>query len=142
MKLLVHELNNNVYQALTPSRNIIVEAIRPHLYKHNLPSGNVLVEVLNQAGDVIASSSEVAITDLSGSDFFHGFIKFEINAYLKKDTTYLINIKAKDGYSFSESAYLGVCNSFDFQNYSANYTPNADFNSPLDVQIWERRTNR
>lgn len=139
MKLLVHELQDEVYQTITPSRNEIVEAIRPHLYKHNFPSGSVVVEVHDNIGCLIAQSDSINIADISDANFYHGYIRFYIKAYLKAGTTYRVVIKAQGGYTFSESAYLGVCNSFDFATYPASYEPSLGVNSPLDIQVWTRK---
>jgi hypothetical protein len=46
MKLIVHELEvDGVEQKLTATKNVIVEAVRPHLYRHNFPTGSLKVEI-------------------------------------------------------------------------------------------------
>lgn len=139
MKLLVHELQDEVYQTITPSKNVVVEAVRPHLYKHNFPSGNIVIEIHDSIGCLIAQSEPVNIADISEADFYHGYIRFYIKAYLQAGTTYRVVIKAQGGYSFSESAYIGICKSFDFDTYPASYYPNSGVNAPLDIQVWTRK---
>lgn len=137
MKLIVYELNTLVSQLVRPTKNTIVEAIRPHLYKHNFPLGSIVVEIQNQDGDLISRSNEVLISDISNADFFHGHIRFDVKAYLQKGIAYRICIKAIN-YEFSETAYMGVCNSYDLHSYPSEYSPSSGGNAPLDLQIWGR----
>jgi hypothetical protein len=141
MTLIVHELGLDTtptYQELKPTKNTIVKAIRPHILKYGNPSGSLQVRIADTTGATIATSESVSIDDISDATYFHGFIKFEVDAYLREDTTYRIYIEGISGYSFSESAYCGVCKEFENKKYQANY-PNNDFNSALDIEIWEKK---
>jgi hypothetical protein len=138
MKLIVFELNPSVSQLLRPNKNTIVEAIRPHLYKHNSPTGSVFVEIQNEQGEFIAQSNTVSIASIADEPFYHGHIRFDIKAYLKKGMVYRIHIKAADGYAFTEAAYVGVCNAYDLSAYPPEYTPNQGASAPLDIQMWCR----
>lgn len=137
MKLLVHEIYTEVYQTVIPTKNVNVEAIRPHLYLNNFPAGNVLVKIHDSSGELVSESEALEISELSTEPYCHGHFRFYIKAHLKAGTTYKIVISTT-GYSFSESAYIGVCNSFDLSAYPANYSPNIGVNAPLDIEIWSR----
>lgn len=138
MKLIVFELQPDVFQTVRPTRNTIVESVRPHLYKHNTPDGVIVVEIQDYSGALIAQSSPVAIANISSEDYFHGHVKFDVKAYLQKGIVYRICIKGLSGYVFSENAYVGVCNTFDLKGYPPEYSPNEGKNAPLDIQIWSR----
>lgn len=140
MKLIVFEVKSDgVYQEVSPNRNVIVEAIRPHLYVHGNPSGTVKVQIQDASGDLITESEALTIADISNATYFHGKVRFYIDAYLKKDETYRIAIVGASGYSFSESAYVGVCNSFDLSTYDASYAPSVGYQAPLAIEVWERK---
>lgn len=140
MKLIVFEVKSEgVYQEVTPTRNVNVEAIRPHLIKHANPAGSIKVQIQDNNGDLITESSPVAISDLSNSTYFHGHIRFDINASLKKDETYRIAVVGTGGYSFSESDYIGVCNSWEHSSYAASYSPATNEKAPFALEIWERK---
>jgi hypothetical protein len=66
-------------------------------------------------------------------------VRFDISTPLKAGTTYRINIVAFGGYSFSESAYLAVCNDFDLRKYEPDYSPSTGFSSALDIEIWHSK---
>jgi hypothetical protein len=140
MKLIVHELEvDGVEQKLTATKNVIVEAVRPHLYRHNFPTGSLKVEIYTLADVLVAESENVDIADIGSEAFFHGYVRFFINAYLEKDTTYKFKLVGDDGYSFDESAYCGWCNSYDLEKYGKAYSPINSLRFPLDIEIWERK---
>jgi hypothetical protein len=140
MKLIVHELEAaGVSQVLTPAKNIIVEAVRPHLYRHLNPSGNLKVEIYDGV-TLVATSEEIDISDIaSGSNYFHGYVRFYINAYLEADTAYTFKLVGGDGYTFDNAAYIGWCNDFDLIKYETETPETVALNRPLDIEIWERR---
>lgn len=139
MRLIVHELKSTpLYQKIKPSRNTIVEAIRPHLVKFANPSGSLKLQIQDSEGNVIAESESLTITDLSEATYSHGKYRFYINAHLKKDTTYRVALLS-EGYSFSEAAYVGWCNSYDLSSYDANYTPSTGYSAPLSLEVFERK---
>lgn len=140
MKLIVHELEDvGLTQELTADRNMIVEAVRPHLYRHNFADGTLKLQILDQTDTVIGESDPVNISDIGSQAFFHGPVRFDINAGLKKNQTYKFKLVGEGGYSFSESAYIGWCNGFDLGKYAPTYTPEAMINYPLDLEVWERK---
>jgi hypothetical protein len=138
LKLLVTELKTSLFQTVTPDKNTQVEAVRINIYKHNIPSGTLSLEIHDNAGELIATSATTILaSEISSSNFFHGFVRFYVNAQLRKDVAYRIVLKAS-GYTFSEAAYFGWCNSFDLQVYAPDYTPANGFLAPLSLEIWER----
>lgn len=140
MTLVVHELAAaELYQELTPDRNIIVEAVRPHLYRHLLPIGSLKVKIYLTDGTLVAESDPVTITDIGSNNYFHGYVRFYINAGLQKDVTYRFYLVGS-GYTFSESAYVGWCTGLDLGKYPADYIPETDLAYPLDIEVWERKT--
>jgi len=143
--LIVHELetpgNNTVFQEIKPTQNINLAAIRPHLYLHNAPSGKVRVEVQDENGRLIKASAKQTITDLKTLAFAHGYHKFDIDTPLIKDIKYRIAVVTSDGYTFAESAYIGVCKDWDDEKTNQSYSPNNQFDAPLDFELWERTSD-
>lgn len=142
MTLIVHELGLDAtptFQELTPSKNTIVEAVRPHIIRYASPSGSLQVRIADSTGATIATSEVVSMASIGTGTYWHGHIKFDVDTYLRKDTTYRFYIEGVSGYSFSESAYIGVCKEFENKKYPASYTPSTDFDSALDLEIWERK---
>lgn len=138
MKLLVHELIDELSQEMTtPNEVVQLEAVRPHLYKHNSPAGSVKVQITDLNDELIAESNTVLITDISDESFFHGYVTFEIDAQLRPETTYRFKLLSV-GYTFAENAYVGVCNGFDLSKYEANYSPSEGASSSLDIELWRR----
>jgi hypothetical protein len=143
MKMLVQELSNTALdQAVTVDRNIIVKAIRPHLYRHNFPTGSLKIQILDSGASVIAESEVIAISDIKLTAtpvaFLHGYVRFYINAYLKKGEQYTIRLIGQDGYTFNESAYCGWVNGFDLAKYPLTSVPASHYNYPFDFEVWER----
>jgi hypothetical protein len=140
VKLCVHELTGSgLTQELIADRNVNVVAIRPHIYKHNAPAGTLKVKILDASDVEIAESDAVTITNISGQPFYHGYVRFYINAYLKRDETYKIKLVGEGGYSFNESAYVGWCNDYDSAKYDTDYVVAHAVVRPLDLEIWERK---
>lgn len=138
MKLIVNELKSGLlYQELTPTKNTIVSAIRPHLYIQNIPTGSLKIQILDQNNELIAESETIAISSITSSSYYHGYVRFYIDFYMQANVTYRIRLVGSS-YSFSESAYVGWCNSFDLAKYPLNYTPSNSTNYPLDLEIWSK----
>ncbi len=141
MKLLVEELKaSGVIQEMTPTKNIIVEAIRPHLYRHLFATGSLKVQVLDSMDVLLGESATVDISDIGDLDYFHGYVRFLVNAALQANETYKFKLVGDDGYTFDESAYIGWCNGFDLAKYPNSYSPTTDLSNSLDLEIWERKT--
>lgn len=140
MKLVVHELEaDGVEQKMTATKNVILEAIRPHLYRHNFPVGSLKMQILTLDDDLVAESETIDIADIGSMAFFHGYVRFFISAYLGEGVTYKFKLVGGDGYSFDESSYCGWCNSFDLEKYPKAYTPVNSLYYPLDLELWERK---
>lgn len=139
MKLCVAELDTELFQAITPSQNTFVEAIRIHLYRHNAPAGSLSVRIADTNGRSIAVSDTVAISSIPSGNFYHGYIRFLIQCSLKKSEQYRVYLNSS-GYSFSESAYIGWCNDFDLRKYPTAYTPSSALAAPLDLEVWAKST--
>ena len=147
MKLVVYELTSTLYQEITtPNRRVNVRAIRPHIYKHNLPAGTLTINIRDTTGGLVKASDPVSISDIhtngaNSQDFFHGYIRFDIEKDLLPNTTYRIEL-ASSGYTFAESAYIGWCNDFDLRKYDADYSPNDGLVAAADMEIWESKETR
>ncbi len=140
MKLIVHELDAvEVAQVLTPEKNTIVEAVRPHIYRHNFPSGSLKMQIYDESDVLVAQSELVDIADIGTQAFFHGYVRFLIDAYLTEGEPYKFKLVGAGGYSFSEPAYCGWCNGFDLVKYDIDGTPLSPLHYPLDLEIWERK---
>lgn len=145
MKLVIHELRTYVEQEYTIAADEHIDAVsmRPHLIRFDFPVGTARLQVRDSNKKLIAQSNAVAISDMDldeplGENYFHGYIRFDINAPLKAGETYWIRLVAT-GYTFSESAYLGWCNDFDLRKVPALYTPNDGWSAALDLEIWGRK---
>lgn len=138
MRLLVHECNNEVYQEISPTRNINMENIRPHLYIHGSPSGTVNVEFRDSNDRLIKAGTPQTITSLKTDTYAHGYYNFPLKVHLKKSQTYRVAIVCAGGYSFSESAYVGICVDWDNSKTTRTYTADSDEQKQLDFEIWER----
>lgn len=139
MKLLVQEVVTELKQLMTVGdEHIDVTNIRPHIYKHLAPAGSLSIEIRDTNNRVIATSNSVTITDISGSNYFHGYVKFDINAHLKSGESYYIALKSS-GYTFSEAAWVGWCTDYDLRKYDADYSQATGFCSAMDLEIWEKR---
>lgn len=139
MKIIVHELTGSgLEQVVVPGRHTIVEAIRPHLYRHNFATGSLKIRIYDSGSNLVAESAAVDIADIGTMDYFHGYVRFLINAYLAKDAEYTIKLVGTDGYSFDEAAYIGWVNGHDLGKYASTSTPASDYHEPFDLEIWER----
>lgn len=136
MTLLVNEiLSDAVYQAITPKRNKLLGAVRPHLYIKNRPAGTIKIEVTTSDGTLIAESASQTIASITASNEYHGYVTFYINASLRKDQTYLVRVVCA-GYIFNEAGYCAVCNDYDFRKYSTALPIVHPRLAPLDLEIW------
>lgn len=136
MKLIVHELNTSLYQSMRAPKNVEVGAVRPHLYLHNIPAGSLKMQILTEDGTLLSESNTVAISSITASPEFHGYVRFDISANLKKDNLYRFLLLATGGYSFSEAAYCGWCNDYDLQKYERETPITFSVQAPLDLEIW------
>jgi hypothetical protein len=92
------------------------------------------MQVQTSGGTAIASSASVTITDISASNYFHGYVRFLLNVTLAASTSYYISLQSS-GYTYSDSAFVAWCTDFDLRKYSLGYS-GAD---PLDMEIFTRQ---
>ena len=136
MKLIVHEITSAVSQGLTPDKNTQVTVVRPHLYIHNKPVGTLKVQVTTADGLLIGESDEINIQDITTLPYFHGYVRFDVSAHLKRGVEYKVVVIAGGAYSFSEAGYVGVCGDFDSRKYELSEPISHPNYSPLDVEVW------
>lgn len=136
MKLIVHEISTSVSQKLTPDANTQVSVIRPHIYVHNKPTGTLKVQVAMPDGTLVAESAWLDIQTICTLPYFHGYVRFDVSANLKRGVEYMVSVVAGGGYTFSESGYVGVCNDFDSRKYDISSPITHPWYAPLDVEVW------
>lgn len=140
MTLVVHELDPHIDQSVTPDRNTIIEAIRPHIYRHNFATGSLKLQIRDSLDSLVAESESIDIADIGSMAFFHGYVRFYIDAYLQGGESYTIRLIGGDGYTFDESTYCGWVNGYDLAKYPSITIPTKGVFHPLDLEIWERTT--
>lgn len=139
MNLIVNVLETNLTQLMTSLKAQEIVHIRPKILNFNNPTGNIKVQVLDSNGNLKDESSTVDISTIGTDDYFHGHVTFNLAAGMLKDEAFQVRLVAGGGYSFSESAYIAWEHDFDHRKYTANFTPNDGVNSPLDMEIWEKK---
>lgn len=137
MQLIVKEVLTSVFQTFKPKKNVFVGLVRPHLYIKNNPTGNVKVQIRSSDDSLIAESETIDFSEITSTIEYHGYVSFYIDASLMKNISYRFCVVVGGGYSFSESAYCGVCNDYDLRKYQPE-TPKHPWVAPLDFEIWSR----
>lgn len=138
MRLFIDELITELSQRVKADTNCLVEHVRPHLYVKNIPTGSLTVQICSDDGTLIATSNTVSFSSITSSIEYHGYIRFDVSAFLMKDTFYTIKIIAGGGYSFAEAAYCGVCNTTGFEKYPTDIPIVSPRVAPLDLEVWTR----
>lgn len=138
MKLLVVELKSELTQTIKPDRSEHIEAIRIHLYKHQEVTGNIYLELRDENNFLITQSELIPISSIESDGYFHGQVRFNINAHLKELTEYRL-VLCHSGYTFDESAYVGWCLDYDFNTYPKDYFVDSPLKSSFDYEIWSRK---
>lgn len=139
MNLLVCELNGACFQPVTTGSSVIhVTAIRPHIYKHLAPAGSFYIQIQDANGKKIANSNSLTAANISASNYFHGYVRFDVSASLFPETQYRIALKSS-GYSYSDSAYIGWCTDFDLRKYTLTGFQTGE-GWALDMEIWQLKT--
>lgn len=141
MQLLVEELGQSysaIKQKITVGANpIYVYAVTPHIFKWLNPAGSLYVRLEDSSQTTITTSSAVtiqSITDATGN-YFHGRVRFYLNAILAANTSYYISL-ISSGYTFSEAAWVGFVNDYDLQIVDRNYTPLSSIECPFLIGLW------
>jgi len=135
-KIIVHECRPEVFQEIVPLENLFLSAIRPHLYIHNAPAGDIKLRLTDGNDKLISESTGIVLTTLKSLAFAHGYYTFDLNTPLAKGLTYRLYFTGFNGYSFSESAYVGVCKDWDSEKTTQTYLHNDGTNAPLDFETW------
>lgn len=144
MNLVVHELVANsgagsVYQEVTVgSSPVTIRAVRPHLYISLPQASSIYVQILNSGGTVVATSETVTVASITAQNYFHGYVRFYIDAILAAATNYTFRLQVT-GYSYSEESFIGWCSDYDLRKYSLGFTPSNAWDDPLDMEIWEQK---
>jgi hypothetical protein len=142
MRLTLDTIDTEVTQRVKPSKNTQLEYIRPHLYIHNIPSGSIRVSIWTADGlNQLAQSSALPISDITSSNEYHGYVRFQVLASLQANVYYTVKIACESGYSFDESAYVGVVADLGFQKYDYSNPITSANNAPLDLEIWSRQSS-
>jgi hypothetical protein len=138
VKLIVHELtDNDLAQELICPENMSVIAVRPHIYRHNFATGSLQIQILNDSDELMVESEEVDISDIGTSDYFHGYVRFDVSVGMQKGQAYKIKLVGLNGYSFTEDSYCGICNDYDLRKYDTDFSPSEGVYAPLDIEIWK-----
>jgi hypothetical protein len=142
MTLVIHELVTTLTQSVTKDYAEDVGAIRLYLIKYAAPAGSLYVEIQTSGGSLLVTSDTVTITDISAVAHFHGYVRFTFPTSYKlaADTTYKIVLKST-GYTFSELAYVGWCNAYEFAFVDADYSPSTGLNAPLLLEMYSYQRN-
>lgn len=145
MKLVVYELDSPIVQEITVGDKAIqLEAIRPWIYKHNSPSGGIKINIKSALDVLLFESEEILISEITAATgaYFHGPVRFYIDASLQSNTNYKIELEPTGGYSFSESGYVGWCNGYDLKFIANDYTPVGPLEDALLMEFWSKKKTR
>lgn len=133
--LLLNELKTSLTQTITPEYTQIVRAIRLDLVKYANPAGSIKVTIKDEHDNTVATSPLLAISSISEDLYYHGFIRFDISAHLKANTTYNI-VLSSQGYTFSDSNYIGWKLDYSRQGYELTPENNNLFESAFSLELW------
>jgi hypothetical protein len=141
MRLFVFDLQTSgtLRQQITPTRNIDMVAIRPHIYKSLSPGGTLTINIEDQHFNTLKSSNAVTISTISAENYFHGVVRFDIEYPLRKGLTYNVTLTAGGGYTFSASDNIAWVNDYDLRKVPTSYSNDTGFGGALLMEIWERR---
>lgn len=145
MKLIVHELDSPIVQEITVgSKAMQIEAVRPWVYKHNTASGGIKMRIKSTLDVVLFESEEILISDITAAtgNYFHGPVRFYIDAALQANTNYKVEMISTGAYTFSESSYVGWCNGFDLKFIANDYTPSGPLEDALLIEFWSKKKIR
>lgn len=138
MKFIMHELRAyEISQSVVPSKNCLVYAIRPHLYVKGTPAGSLKLQLLDSNGELIKESESVSISSINSASYFHGYVRFYIDFYMKRDVSYIVKLSST-GYTYSDNAYAGWISDENLVKYELNYTPTKSIYNALDLEIWTK----
>lgn len=136
MRLYVETIETEVSQVFKPTKNVMVGALRPHLFIKNNPSGTLKVQITTEDDTLVAESEAIQISDITDATYYHGYVRFYINAYLRENTKYKFKVVAGGSYSFSEPSHCAVVRDYYTQRYERiNPVTHPSF-AALDFEVW------
>lgn len=138
MQIVVHELDSvAVKQKITVGNTPIQLAhVCAYLFRWLSPAGSVYLQLQDANGKKIADSDSVSIAALGSGNYWHGFRKFDLNASLKENTDYYLELKSS-GYTYGALAYVGWCADYEWRNaFAATYSPSTGRHAPLGLRLW------
>ena len=106
---------------LIGNKNIDVVHVRPRIIKWASPAGSIVMKIQDTSGKTIATSNSVTITSISAGTYFHGYVRFDITAHLKAETSYLVTMETT-GYTFAEANHLGWIRDHEDPQVPSDYT--------------------
>ena len=133
--LLLNELKTTLTQVVTPEYPQVIRAIRLDLVKYANPAGSIKVTIKDEHDNTVATSPLLAISTISEELYYHGFIRFDISAHLKANTSYKI-VLSSQSYMFSDSNYIGWKLDYSRQGYGLTSENNNLFESAFSLELW------
>lgn len=120
------------------TKNQSLSYVVPYLMVYGAPGGSVTMQLQDSNGSKIADSQTVSIATILGSDaVYHGWYAFSISATVKRGQSYRVEMVTSGGYSYSQSTFIGWCNSWERQNrFPATYNPTMGLDAPLGIDFW------
>ena len=143
--LMLDELKTTLSQKVTATKLTVLGAIRPHLYIEGSPPGDLRVDIYDAADTVLLQSSEqISIASIKTQaeitqNYFHGYVRFLIDWGIADLTEVTIRLVGLNGYVFGATDLIGWCKDFDLRRYQATYSPNTEFDSAFDVELWQNK---
>jgi len=146
-RLLVHELETELSQTVVPTRNVRIRAIYLGLLRYNTTTGTLTLRLEDTLGELNEASNAVNISALGSDTYVHGLFRFDLQASIRKDTTYKLTLTSGGGYSYSSSAFVGWKSDFDFtvdemRRVPVSYSPSKGYQAPLEYLVVEKKLLR
>lgn len=135
MQLFIDELITTLSQKVRSNKKVQVRHIRPHLFLHNNPTGTLKVQICSDDGTLIAESNSVDMSNITDAVAYHGYVKFDVSAYLMENTWYTVKI-VPSSYTYASGSYTAVCLDAGLKKYSYSSEIRTPLLAPLDLEIW------
>jgi hypothetical protein len=138
MYLVVNDLITSIEQQITTVQPHDIGAIRLYLLKELSPTGSLTLSIL-KGSDVIFTEEKTIASIIAASDlmtetnYFHGFLTWELSARLERETTYTIKLEGTDGYT------SGISWVKEYINPTNNSTFDSFLTAPHSIQLWSRK---
>ena len=141
--LVVSEIRTALSQEIRAKNRILVKAVRPYILKHLSPSGSLTLSLKDGNGTIksktlTTAEIEANSDDITGSNYFHGFINFEFDEQLTLNRgVYTVELSYSD--TFDGLAYFGWIHEYENETNDREYlisSPNTMQKAQLGLQIW------